>query len=119
MVISRFGERDQFPDAQESSVPTLEEITALLDSTPWDPPKAQWSGPGRLYPRLKYGYRNVLVAVVDHGVVNYMRFGEGAFGEETLWQRFDSRRVFKGGKRGGGRGGRRGRGGGRGRGRGR
>ncbi|XWW98270.1 hypothetical protein V2A60_006268 [Cordyceps javanica] len=103
-------------------VPTLEEVSALLASTPLDGPDGNpaWKGPGRLYQRLKHGHRNVLVAVVDRGLVNYMRFGEGAFGEEKLYERHDQRRGGGrgggGGKRGGGRG--RGRGG-RGRGRGR
>ncbi|KAK0626236.1 hypothetical protein B0T14DRAFT_422701 [Immersiella caudata] len=109
-------------DAQETEVPSFEEITALTDSTPPAPGKPEWTGPGRLYPRLKHGHRNVIVAVVDHGIINYMRFAEGAFGDELLFERFDSRTVPRGGKaggrggRGGGRGGRGGRGRGRGRG---
>lgn len=108
-------------DTRETSVPSLEEISALLDSSPWDPPKAQWNKPGQIYPRLKWGWRNVLVAIVDHGIVNFLRFGEGAFGEEPLYPRFDTVGGPRGGKRGGrnqrsGRGGGRGRGG-RGRGR--
>ncbi|KOS22081.1 putative tRNA-splicing endonuclease subunit tsp-5 [Escovopsis weberi] len=97
-------------DTSDSFVPTLEQVTALLASTPHDPAPEAWQGPGRLYQRLKHGHRNVLVAVVDRGLVNYMRFGEGAFGEEELFGRFDVR--------GGGRGGRGGKKGGRGRGRG-
>ena len=110
-------------DAQQSAVPSFEGITALLDATPSAPGKPEWTGPGRLYARLKHGHRNVLVAVNDHGIINYMRFAEGAFGEERLFERFDSRTAPRGGKKGGGRngsrGGRGGRGGGRGRGRGR
>ncbi|KAJ6781620.1 hypothetical protein PWT90_04422 [Aphanocladium album] len=103
-------------------LPTLEEVSALLESTPLDEPGSNpaWKGnPGRLYQRLKHGHRNVLVAIVDRGLVNYMRFGEGAFGEERLYERHDARRGGRGGGGGGKRGGRgRGRGG-RGRGRGR
>ncbi|KAK0651460.1 hypothetical protein B0T16DRAFT_287971, partial [Cercophora newfieldiana] len=66
-------------DAQESDVPSFEEITALIDATPPAPGKPEWTGPGRLYPRLKHGHRNAIVAVVDHGIINYMRFAEGAF----------------------------------------
>ncbi|KAF7542654.1 hypothetical protein G7Z17_g11396 [Cylindrodendrum hubeiense] len=109
-------------DAGDSCVPSLEQIEALLESTPYDPPnKPAWQGPGRMYQRLKHGHRNVLVAIVDRGLVNFMRFGEGAFGEERLFERFDNRgaRGGKKGGRGGGRGRGRGRGrGGRGRGRG-
>ncbi|KAL2192412.1 hypothetical protein P885DRAFT_64957 [Corynascus similis CBS 632.67] len=78
-------------DAQDSSVPTLAEIVALLSATPPAPAKPEWTGPGRLYARLKHGHRNVLVAVVDHGVINYMRFAEGGFGGEELYGRFDAR----------------------------
>lgn len=99
-------------DAQESSVPTLEQVAALLDSAPWSPPKAEWTGPGRMYPRLKHGYRNVIVAVVDHGIINYLRVAEAAFGEESLVPRFDFKSGPRGGKKGGRRGGR-GKGGGR------
>lgn len=112
-------------DAGAHSLPTLEEATALLESTPLDEPSSNpaWRGqPGRLYQRLKHGHRNVLVAIVDRGLVNYMRFGEGAFGEERIYERHDAKRGGRGGGGGGGgkRGGGRGRGGrGRGRGRGR
>ena len=106
-------------DAQETSVPTGAEITALLAATPPAPGKPEWAGPGRIYARLKHGYRNVLVAVVDHGVINYMRFADGTFGVEEVFRRFDYRGGGggrgggkKGGGRNNGRGGARGRGGG-------
>ncbi|KAK2024602.1 tRNA splicing endonuclease subunit [Colletotrichum zoysiae] len=106
-------------DARDDAVPSLEEVAALLDSTPYDPPDPKTTGgPGRLYQRLRHGHRNVLIAVVDRGLVNFMRFGQAAFGEETLYERFDNRGGIRGGKRGG-RGGRGRGGGGRGRGRGR
>lgn len=107
-------------EADDSFVPTFEQIEALLESTPYDPPNPSWQGPGRMYQRLKHGHRNVLVAIVDRGLVNFMRFGEGAFGEEVLFERFDKKGGPRGQKtsRGGGRGRGRGRGG-RGRGRGR
>ncbi|KAB5585999.1 hypothetical protein GE09DRAFT_1234811 [Coniochaeta sp. 2T2.1] len=109
-------------DAQDSAVPTLEEMASLLDSTPFSPPREEWKGPGRMYARIKNGYRNVILAVVDTGVVNYLRLAEAAFAEEELVPRFDWKNGPRGGKRGGkgggrGRGGRGGRGGGRGNGR--
>ena len=109
-------------DARSSSVPTLTQITSLLESTPWDPPNPDWEGDSKSYGRLKHGWRNVVLAVNDQGVISYLQLGEAAFGEEQMYQRFDQS-SFQGGKRGsggaqrgtGGRG--RGRGGGRGRGR--
>ncbi|KAG7285156.1 hypothetical protein NEMBOFW57_009777 [Staphylotrichum longicolle] len=89
-------------DAQDSSVPTFTEIMPLLAGMPADPGKAEWTGPGRMYARLKHGYRNVLLAVVDHGVINYMRFAEGRFGGEEVYGRFDAVAKAKGGKGGGG-----------------
>ncbi|KAF4510952.1 hypothetical protein G6O67_002796 [Ophiocordyceps sinensis] len=106
-------------DTSSSDLPTLEQMEALLESTPLDAPGEAMQGPGRLYQRIKHGHRNVLVAVVDRGLVNFMRFGEGVFGDEKLYERFDSRGAGGRGGKKGGRGGRGGRGrGGRGRGRG-
>lgn len=101
-------------DAQNTSVPTGEEIAALLDSVPYAPPPEQTKAQS-VHQRLKHGHRNVLLAVVDHGLVNFMRIAEGAFGEELLYNNFDSARGPRGGKRGG-KGGRGGGRGGRGRG---
>ncbi|KAK1777012.1 hypothetical protein QBC45DRAFT_487720 [Copromyces sp. CBS 386.78] len=44
-------------DAQNTSIPTLREISNLLFSAPADLPKTEWltGGPGRLYARLKHG----------------------------------------------------------------
>ncbi|KAM0330508.1 hypothetical protein ACHAQA_003455 [Verticillium albo-atrum] len=103
-------------DARDTSVPSLEQLEALFDSTPYAPADASLSAPGRFYPRLKHGHRNVLISVVDRGLVNFMRFGQAAFAEERLYERFDVPNRGRGGKRGGGRGGR-GRGGRGGRGR--
>lgn len=102
-------------DTTTTGVPSLEEIDHLLLSTPYcPPPEAMHGNPGRMYQRLKHGHRNVLVAIVDRGLVNFMRFAEGAFGEELVFERYDAKRGGRGGgKRSGGRGR-----GGRGRGRG-
>lgn len=100
-------------DAHETCVPTGEEISALLASVPYAPPPSKTGTGVAVHQRLKHGLRNVLVAVVDHGLVNYVRFAEAAFGQEALVKNFDSATSSRGGKRGGGRGGR-GRGGGRG-----
>lgn len=105
----------------ESTFPTLSQLDSLLRTVPPDPPfqppadGAQRGGAARQYQsRLKHGWRNVIVAVVDEGVVSYVRIGEGAFGKEKLFEREGG--GGGGGKRGGGRG--RGRGGRGGRGRG-
>ncbi|KAL6855299.1 tRNA-splicing endonuclease subunit sen54 [Amphichorda felina] len=79
-------------DTEDTFVPDLQQLDALLlSSAPYDPPsrRPEWQAPGRMYQRLKHGHRSILVAVVDRGLVNFMRFGEGAFGEEKLFERFD------------------------------
>ncbi|KAK5661013.1 hypothetical protein OQA88_12391 [Cercophora sp. LCS_1] len=103
-------------DAQDTDVPKLDQIAALIGSTPLDLPNPNWSAPRFLPARLKHGHRNALVAVVDHGIINYMRFAEGAFSLEPLSERADGWiRYQAGGKPSrGGKGGRGGRGGGRG-----
>lgn len=100
-------------DARVHSIPTLGEVSSLLESTPWDAPDVEsqaWKGPGKLYQRLKQGARSVVLAVVDRGVVSYLRVGEGGFAGEEIFGRFD-RNNNHSTKRGGGRGRGRGRGG--------
>lgn len=91
-------------DARATTLPALSELSALLESTPYDPPKDG----AQLYNKLKYGHRNVVLAVVDQGVVSYVRVADAGFGIERVYERA----AWGGGK---GRGGFRGRGRGRGR----
>lgn len=104
-------------NARTTSVPTVSEMSAMLESTPWNPPDektAAGPGVGFMYKRLKHGWRNAILAVVDSGFTSYLRFTELAFGDEKFYETFD-RPQGKGGKKGGrGQGGRGGRGGGRG-----
>ena len=94
-------------DARESNVPTIEQIGALLDSMPDDElPKERPTEQ-----RLKHGKRNVILAVVDMGVVSYLRFSEGAFGGEKLFE--NKGKNMRKGKRGGRGQGGKGTGGGR------
>ncbi|KAJ5431460.1 hypothetical protein N7445_009192 [Penicillium cf. griseofulvum] len=39
-----------------------------------------------MYMRLRHGYRNVVLAVVDQGVVSYLRIADSAFGKEKLYE---------------------------------
>ncbi|CZT14820.1 related to tRNA-splicing endonuclease subunit [Ramularia collo-cygni] len=95
-------------NARETTPPTLEQMGALMDSTPYDPPKPD----GHMHAKFKYGYKNVIFAIVDQGVTSYLRIADAAFGREKVYER---RAPARGGKRGGGRGGRGGRGRGNGR----
>ncbi|KAL4943768.1 hypothetical protein BDV06DRAFT_210790 [Aspergillus oleicola] len=51
----------------DTNMPTLSQIGSLLESTPLDPPNPD----KQLYVRLRNGYRNVILAVVDQGVQKY------------------------------------------------
>ncbi|KAL4800712.1 hypothetical protein BDV19DRAFT_375405 [Aspergillus venezuelensis] len=50
-----------------TNMPTLSQIGPLFESTPLDPPNPD----RQLYVRLRNGYRNVILAVVDQGVQRY------------------------------------------------
>ena len=100
-------------DARNSTVPTSSQIGNLLTLMPDDSlPDADKK---RLETRIKHGTKSVLLAVVDSGLVSYMRISSGGFGPgNILWEENEKRGKMRGGaKRGGGR---RGRGRGRGRG---
>lgn len=80
----------------QSSIPTVGELGSLLESTPLDPPKGEKMD-RMLYMRLRHGYRNVVLAIVDQGVVSYLRVADAAFGKEKLYNRV----APAGNKRGG------------------
>lgn len=92
-------------NARETTMPTLEQMTALMETVPFDPPDEK----SQLYQKIKHGYKNVILAIVDQGVVSYLRISDAGFGQEKLYER---KPKGPGGKRGG-RGGRGGRGRGR------
>jgi tRNA-splicing endonuclease subunit Sen54 len=95
-------------------VPTLAEIGDLLDSQPDDALPREKAG-SRLETRIKHGRKNVLLAVVDMGVVSYLRLSDACFGAEKLFE--EKARAGSKGKRsvrpqgGGGEVGRKGQGG--------
>ena len=83
-------------DTREAPFPTLEQISGLLESTPYDPPppppkNGSPHNPGQMHRRVKHGYRNVLLAVVDHGIISFNRVCDAGFGEEALFEGFDGR----------------------------
>ena len=87
-------------NARESEFPVLEQLDGLLQSVPYEPPPKGIEK--QTYQKLKHGYRNVILAVVDQGVVSYIRLADAGFGRERLYER----QSRGGGKRGGARGGR-------------
>lgn len=96
-------------NGRETRVPTLEQLSALLETMPYDPPMES----AQLYGKLRWGYKGVILAVVDQGVTSYLRVADAVFGKEKLYERASKGPGAKRGGRGGGRGGRGGRGRGR------
>ncbi|KAA6406704.1 MAG: hypothetical protein FRX48_09427 [Lasallia pustulata] len=58
-------------NARESEFPVLEQLDELLQSVPYDPPPKGIEK--QTYHKLKHGYRNVILAVVDQGVGKIVR----------------------------------------------
>lgn len=69
---------------EHTTMPTLSELGVLLDSSPLDPPRGEKMD-RLLYMRLRHGYRSVVLAIVDQGVVSYLRLADSAFGKEKLY----------------------------------
>ncbi|KAF3384560.1 putative tRNA-splicing endonuclease subunit sen54, partial [Penicillium rolfsii] len=70
---------------EQTTIPTLPELSALLESTPLDPPRGEKMD-RQMYMRLRHGYRNVILAVVDQGVASFLRVADVAFGKERLYE---------------------------------
>ncbi len=87
-------------NARDSMVPDLEQLAALMDTVPYNPPMDT----AQLYQKLKHGYKSVILAIVDQGVVSYLRFSDAAFGREKLYERRGQGPGSKRGGRPGGRG---------------
>ena len=85
-------------DARDDCFPTLHQLDQLLARTPYTPPAA--TANQQPAQRLKHGYRNVILGVVDQGVVSYIRVADAGFGREKIYER-----AIRGAghKRGGGR----------------
>ncbi|KAK7511649.1 tRNA splicing endonuclease-like protein subunit, partial [Phyllosticta citriasiana] len=68
-------------NARETTVPALHQLNDLLACTPYQPLPNQ----GHVYQRVKHGYRNVIIAVVDQGIVSYIRVADAGFGHQKLY----------------------------------
>jgi tRNA-splicing endonuclease subunit Sen54 len=87
-------------------LPNEPALETLLQQTPYHPP-----GSGQTLSRkLKGGYRNVILAVVDQGAISFINVSDAGFGCEKLWGRPKRGAASKGsGKRNGKFSGRKGR----------
>lgn len=68
-------------DARQTNVPTLQQLSDLMATLPLEPPPDT----SQFYAKLKHGYKNVVLAVVDQGVTSYLRFADAAFSKEKLY----------------------------------
>lgn len=82
-------------DARSSDIPKMEEIGALLDTMPDDSLPTD----RRLEQRIKHGTKNVILAVVDCGVISYVRFNEASIGSIKLYEQKTGKQGKKGGHR--------------------
>ena len=78
--------------ARSTPLPTLCQLDDLMSRVPYDPPQKDKP----LYQKLKHGYRNLVLAVVDEGVTSYTRLSDAGFGLEKIYSALRGR----GGKRG-------------------
>lgn len=92
-------------DARTTTVPTMTQIGDLLDTMPDHDVREGMRTEGK----IKLGRRSVLMAVVDQGVIGWLRFSESEVGRYRLYEE-KGRRGGKGKGRGGFRGRGRGRG---------
>jgi len=65
-------------DARRSNIPSEPDLDALLRQTPYHIPAEKQS----IYRKLKDGYRNVILAVVDQGVISFLNVSDAGFGCE-------------------------------------
>ncbi|KAI1977603.1 tRNA-splicing endonuclease subunit sen54 [Ophidiomyces ophidiicola] len=81
------------------AIPTLAELSSLLATTPLSPPRGEKLD-RMMYMRLRHGWRNVILGIVDQGVVSYLRISDAGFIKEPLYEQKGS----TGGRGKGGRG---------------
>ncbi|KAL2313708.1 putative tRNA-splicing endonuclease subunit sen54 [Schizosaccharomyces pombe] len=71
--------------SQDTLLPTIFEIDALFSSIP-----LRQNMPQHMFQRLKEGYRNIIIAIVDYGVISYIRLSDVCF-EEKVYTDFSKK----------------------------
>ncbi|KAH8696334.1 putative tRNA splicing endonuclease subunit [Talaromyces proteolyticus] len=92
----------------QTSIPTLSQLRALVETSPYDPPHGE-KMQRQLYVRLRHGYRSAILAVVDQGIVSYLRFADAGFSKEKIYEfqgppKGNKKGAFQGNNKGGGKG---------------
>ncbi|KAI7380713.1 hypothetical protein KC328_g12633, partial [Hortaea werneckii] len=70
-------------NGRETTIPALEQLSALMETVPYDPPRED----SQLYQKLRWGYKSVILAIVDQGITSYLRVADACFGREKLYER--------------------------------
>ncbi|EWC47958.1 hypothetical protein DRE_02840 [Drechslerella stenobrocha 248] len=65
---------------KDTKVPSLAQVESLFNEIPEEVPKR----PVGAFQALKEGRKNVILAVVDYGVISYMKFSDSRFAEHPL-----------------------------------
>lgn len=69
-----------------------------------DLPTIDWLCPPKdkreVFRRIRTGYRNVILAIVDKGIVSYLRLGEAVMGSCPLYEFNDPSNIVQGGNKG-------------------
>ncbi|KAK9257473.1 tRNA-splicing endonuclease subunit sen54 N-term-domain-containing protein [Lipomyces tetrasporus] len=69
-------------NAQKDKMPTLAQAGALLSTLP-----ACHDSTSTSQERLREGYKNVIIGVVDYGIISFMTLGDVSFGDEHIYER--------------------------------
>jgi tRNA-splicing endonuclease subunit Sen54 len=77
----------------------MRQLSALIESSPYEPPRGE-KMERNLYSRLRQGYRSAILAIVDQGIVSYLRFADAGFSRERIFESQGPPRGNKGGYRG-------------------
>ncbi|RPB18563.1 hypothetical protein L211DRAFT_863859 [Terfezia boudieri ATCC MYA-4762] len=92
------------PTANHPHIPTLSDIESLFNTLPEESKGGKEWGAKSMMQRLKEGRKGLVLAVVDGGVISFVRMGDVGFGGERVWQATGPRRKGGGGGGGGGGG---------------
>lgn len=66
-------------------IPTLSDLTNLFARYTTPAPPSGRNMDRMMNLRLKHGWRNMVIAVVDNGVVSFLRIADSGFGREKLF----------------------------------
>ncbi|KAK9330268.1 tRNA-splicing endonuclease subunit sen54 N-term-domain-containing protein [Lipomyces starkeyi] len=69
-------------NAQKDQMPTLAQADALFSTLP-----TALGSTSTSQQRLRDGYKNVIIGVVDCGIISFVKFGDVSFGDERIFEK--------------------------------